>query len=121
MKEAKQKKKPAYSMGSDVLFLLKTAWKTTPKLFFWYPVSMLLELGMPAIAMILPSRAIALLQVRASFTTLFWEITCWSLGLLLCGAGYVGLTRFTDFAYLTFPRTKMSRMGCLKKITCGQK
>ena len=33
MKEPK--KKPAYSMGGNVLFLLKMAWKTTPMLFFW--------------------------------------------------------------------------------------
>ncbi len=117
MKEPKQTKKPAYSMASDVLFLLKMAWKTTPMLFFWYPVYILLELGMPAIAMILPSRVISLLQGGASFAALFGEIAGWSLGLLLCGAGCTGLTRFTDFAYLTFPRMKMNQMVCLKEVT----
>lgn len=115
MKEPK--KKPAYSMGGNVLFLLKMAWKTTPMLFFWYPVSILLELGIPAIAMVLPSRVIALLQGGASFEALLLEITGWSLGLLLCGAGCAGLARFTDFAYLIFPRLKMNRMVCLKIIS----
>ena len=104
-------------MGGNVLFLLKMAWKTTPMLFFWYPVSILLELGIPAIAMVLPSRVIALLQGGASFEALLLEITGWSLGLLLCGAGCAGLARFTDFAYLIFPRLKMNRMVCLKIIS----
>ncbi len=117
MKEPKQAKKPAYSMASDVLFLLKMAWKAAPMLFFWYPVSILLELGMPAIAMILPSRVITLLQGGAGFDALLLEIAGWSLGLLVCGAGCVGLAAFTDFGYLTLPRMKMNQMMCLKQIT----
>lgn len=119
MKEtnAKPKKKPLYSMASDVGFLLKMAWKAVPGLYFWHAVYILLELGAPAIAMILPSRVIALLQSGAGFSTMLPEIVGWSLGLLVCGAGCAGLDRFMGFAYLTFPRMKMCQMGSLKAVT----
>ena len=105
----KDKKKPKYSMLSDMVFMLKAAWRSGPVYFPMAAIIIVTLTLIPAIAMVLPSRVIALLEQGASFERIALEIGLMSLGLLLCAAAGQGLYSYTDFRYLTSPRL---RLGC---------
>ncbi len=105
----KDKKKLKYSMLSDMRFMLKAAWRSGPVYFPMAAIIIVTLTLIPAIAMVLPSRVIALLEQGASFERIALEIGLMSLGLLLCAAAGQGLYSYTDFRYLTSPRL---RLGC---------
>ena len=91
----KDKKKPKYSMLSDMVFMLKAAWRSGPVYFPMAAIIIVTLTLIPAIAMVLPSRVIALLEQGASFERIALEIGLMSLGLLLCAAAGQGLYSYT--------------------------
>lgn len=94
--EKKQKAKPQYSMGSDVRFLLRYAWKNARLVFFLFLVNIPLQAAVPALAMLLPSRVVSLLESGAGFERLAGEIILLSLGILLCAAAAAATYDYAD-------------------------
>lgn len=115
--KTKKREKPQYSMGSDLVFLLKNGWKTVPGLYPWYGLLSLCEVAVPAIGMILPSRVISLLESGAGFGRLAVEILLFSLAALLCGAGISGIAPYADARFLILPRQQLGILANLKVIT----
>lgn len=99
-----KKDKPKYSMASDVGFLLKYGWKLVPMLYPLSAVVILMQVLMPAIAMVLPSRVIALLGSGAGFERIAIETALMSAAILLCAATSEGLQGFSAFRYEIPPR-----------------
>lgn len=113
----KRKAKPQYSMGSDVRFLLRYAWKNARPMFFLYLVNIPLQAAVPALAMLLPSRVVSLLESGAGFERLAGEIVLLSLGMLLCAAGSAALYEHVGNIYIVRPRLAMLRDSIEKILT----
>jgi len=113
----KTRTKPKYSLASDAAFLLRLAWDSIPLLYPWYALLTFLQVALPVLAMILPSRVVALLESGASFERLCVEIGLLSLGILLCGAGNSMISTYTERKYILKPRQKMSARMDLKMVT----
>lgn len=112
----RSKEAPQYSMGSDMIFLLKNGWRTVPKLYPWYGLLSLCEVAVPAIGMVLPSRVISLLESGAGFERLVVEILLFSMAALLCGAGVAGIAQYADCRFLILPRQQLGILANLKII-----
>lgn len=110
-------KKPKYSMAGDVGFLLKHGWKLVPMYFPASAAVILMQVLLPAIAMVLPSRVIALLEAGGSFERIALETALMSLAVLLCAAASEGLQSYSAFRYEMVPRIQLGCDADLKIVT----
>ena len=117
MKKTKTPKaKPKYSLASDVGFLLDLGWQTMRPTYLLMGVRSAAEILLPVLAMLLPSRVIALLEAGAGFERLCGEILLFSLGMLLCGAGGPAIEEYTE-RHLIRPRQTLCSMADIKLVT----
>lgn len=112
-----KKDKPKYSMRSDVAFLLSYGWKLVPMYFPLSAVVVLMQVLIPAIAMVLPSRVIALLEQGAGFERIALETALMSGAILLCAAVAEGVQEYSGFRYEMAPRIKLGCEADLKIVT----
>ena len=111
------KPKPRYSMGSDIHFLLRVAWENFRPIYFWSVLAVILQTAAPFLAMLLPSRIIALLGQGVRFERLCAEVLLLALGVMACGTGRALAEEHIDSRHLIRPREILSLMSDQKLLT----
>ncbi len=112
-----KKTKPHYSMWSNIAFLLHIAWDHFRAIYFWSATVIFLQTATPFLVMLLPSRAIALLEAGVGFERLCGEVLLLSLGICACGAGKSLVEEHIDDRHLLIPREILSLMSDQKLLT----
>lgn len=113
----KMQKKPRYTMGSDVAFMLDNAWKADRTLLFLLAAAVPMEAAVPVFAMYLPSRVVGLLESGAGLPELVGTILLLALGMLLCAAGGAWCVSRADNPHTIRVRMRLVFLGMRKQLT----
>ncbi|HIS92681.1 MAG TPA: ABC transporter ATP-binding protein [Candidatus Alectryocaccomicrobium excrementavium] len=109
MEDAKQTARPQYGMGQNVLYMLRTAWRTRKSVIALCAAQALLSVASAAVGMFFAPAALGAIETGAPLARLLGIIGAFSLALLLLGALAAYASANTEFGRIQVRMELFSR------------